>query len=145
MLGPHLTLDFYGCDRKKIADAEFVRKLLDELPAQIGMHKISEPQVLFYPGKSGSFDQGGISAFVIIAESHISIHTFLAQDFASVDIFSCKEFDIAKAEEILMESFGAKRTERKLFNRGLEFPKDVALAAPIVVKQRRKISSKKTR
>tara|TARA_R100000988_G_C3892681_1_gene113574 strand:- start:95 stop:565 length:471 start_codon:yes stop_codon:yes gene_type:complete len=46
----------------------------------------------------------GYSAFVMIAESHISIHTFPELKYASFDCYSCKDFDEKKVIEIL-ESF----------------------------------------
>jgi len=145
-LGPHLTLDLYGCSKRKLTDFSFIYKILDELPSLIGMNKISEPSVSFFSGnplgKKDSFDQGGISAFVLIAESHIAIHTFAAQDFASVDIFSCKHFDVEKAEKYLVRAFDAKRVEKNLFDRGKEFPKNIELAKPIVVEERKEISRK---
>jgi len=136
MFGPHLTLDLYGCNKKKISDANFIFNLLDELPELIDMHKISEPQIMIYPGKPNSFDKGGVSGFVIIAESHIAIHTFVEQEYASVDIFSCKSFDVKKTEEILVDKLEAKKVEKNLIMRGREFPKDIEKAARVTIKQR---------
>jgi len=133
-------LDCYGCDENKLKDLDFVLKFLDELPTMINMHKIADPYAIHYPGKPDSFDKGGISAMVIIAESHISIHTFPANNYMSVDIFSCKIFDIEKAVEYIIRAFGAKKFEKKILNRGLEFPKDVPKAMKIVKRQREKIN-----
>jgi S-adenosylmethionine decarboxylase len=133
-------LDCYGCHEDKLKDLDFVLKILDELPAMINMHKIADPYAINYPGKPNSFDKGGISAIVIIAESHISIHTFPANNYMSVDIFSCKNFDIEKTIEYITKAFGAKKFEKKILNRGLEFPKDVPKAMKIVNRQREKIS-----
>ncbi len=144
--GPHLTLDLYGCNKKKLMDVSFIYKILDELPSKIGMNKISTPFVSLFSGNPlknpDSFDQGGISSFVLIAESHIAIHTFAAQDFASIDIFSCKKFDIDFAEKYLIKSFDAKKVEKNLFDRGKEFPKKVELAKPIVIEDRKEIRKK---
>jgi len=140
MLGPHLMLDCYGCNENKLKDLDFVLKFLNELPDMIKMHKIADPYAIYYPGKPDSFDKGGISAIVIIAESHISIHTFPANNYMSVDIFSCKIFDIEKAIEYITKAFGAKKFEKKILNRGLEFSKDVPRAMKIVKKQREKIN-----
>jgi len=140
MLGPHLMLDCYGCNENKLKDLDFVLKFLNELPDMIKMHKIADPYAIYYPGKPDSFDKGGISAIVIIAESHISIHTFPANNYTSVDIFSCKIFDIEKAIEYITKAFGAKKFEKKILNRGLEFSKDVPRAMKIVKKQREKIN-----
>lgn len=131
MFGPHLTLDLYSCNQKKLNDVEFVFKLLNELPDFIGMNKISKPQVLKYHGKKNSFDKGGISGFVLIAESHISIHTFVEQKYASVDIFSCKDFDVKRSQQFLMEKLEAKHAEKHFIMRGREFPKELEMAKPV--------------
>ena len=88
MLGPHLTMDLYGCDAHALSSKELIYVMLDELPGLLKMRKITKPQILPYGGTKGTFDRGGISAFVIIATSHISIHTFVRQRYASIDIFS---------------------------------------------------------
>jgi len=139
MFGPHLMLDCYGCNEKKLRDFNFVLKFLNDLPDLIGMHKIAEPHAINYSGKPNSFDKGGISAVVIIVESHISIHTFPSYNYMSVDIFSCKDFDVNKAVNFIIKAFEVKKVEKKLLNRGLEFPKEVSKAIKIVEKQREKI------
>jgi len=137
MFGPHLTLDLYGCNEKKLVDKEFIQTILDELPDFIGMHKISQPNVVVHPGNPDSFDKGGISAFILIAESHISIHTFRGYGFVSVDMFSCKKFDVKKAVKYLVEKFEAKKVEKNLLMRGREFPRDLEKAKEIVLKSRK--------
>lgn len=141
MFGPHLTLDLYHCSTKKLKDVDFVRKFLLDFPEFIGMHRISEPQITEYEGRPGSFDKGGISAFVLLAESHVSIHTFPADGFASVDIFSCKEFDVSKAQEFLMKAFEAKKAEKNFLIRGKEFvkhyPRSVSKSKKIVYRERK--------
>ena len=140
MFGPHLTLDLYSCDEAKLSDTKFIYNILDQLPNFIDMTKISEPSVIFHEGNPKSFDKGGISAFVIIAESHISIHTFRGYGFASVDIFSCKPFDVKKAQEYLIEKFGAKKAEKHVISRGREFPKDAEKVNNIMIKERKSFS-----
>ncbi len=141
MFGPHLTLDLYGCDKKKLIDKNFVFSVLIELPELIGMHRISEPQVTIYNGNPESFDAGGISAFVLIAESHITIHTFAKDGFASVDIFSCKDFDTQKATDFIVGKFHAEKIEKNIIERGKDYvkhyPNDVMQANEIVQRQRR--------
>ena len=145
MFGPHLTLDIYGCNPEKLSDDKFIYNLLDELPELIGMHKISKPNVTFFSGNPNSFDKGGVSAFVLITESHITIHTFIADGFASVDIFSCNQFDVDKATRHLMEKLEGNKVERNFIERGKEFvkhyPKDVKKAKAIVMTQRPKFKA----
>ena len=138
--GPHLALDLYGCSKKKISDKKFIYKLLDELPDLIGMKKISRPNAVFYEGSEGTFDKGGVSGFVLIATSHITIHTFIEQEHAFVDIFSCKNFDVDKATDYLMKNLEAKRGDKNLLQRGLEFPKSIPVVQNFVKVERKEVA-----
>ena len=135
--GPHLTLDLSSCNKNVLNDKEKIYDMLDKLPALIGMTKISEPNVIHYPGKEGSFDKGGVSAFVLIAESHITIHTFVEQGYAFVDIFSCKPFELDSAEEFFVKNLEAGKVDKRIFDRGIEFPKSVAVVKNIVKRERK--------
>lgn len=137
MFGPHLTLDLYNCNKKRLLDLNLIYKILDELPNLINMHKIFPPQAMVQGPNPKTFDKGGISGFVLIAESHISIHTFVAQEFASIDIFSCKNFDIDKTISYLVDKFEAQKIEKHIISRGKEFPKDLEKAKAIVVRSRK--------
>jgi len=122
--GPHLTIDASQCDAEKLKDHTFVYDILDQLPTAIGMTKIMPPYVVTY--REGKVPEDwGISGFVMIAESHISIHTFPDKDYVFIDMFSCREFDIDKALDILISAFGAKRVTTNIVQRGLEFPRDM--------------------
>lgn len=138
--GPHLTLDLYYCNRKKISDLKFIYEILDELPEFIDMKKISPPSVVYYEGSEGTFDRGGVSGFVLIATSHITIHTFSEQEHVFVDIFSCKNFDVEKAERYLIEKFEAKKVDKNLFMRGLEFPKSIPVVKKFIKKERNQLT-----
>ncbi|MEM7825436.1 MAG: adenosylmethionine decarboxylase [Candidatus Aenigmatarchaeota archaeon] len=140
MFGSHLTLDLYGCKEEKLFDLNFIYKILDELPNLIGMRKISSPQLVLHKGNPNSFDKGGISGFILIAESHISIHTFIGYGFASIDIFSCKEFNEKEVENYLVKVFQAKKVEKNQLERGREFPKEVETAKRILLKERKLFS-----
>ncbi len=120
--GLHLTLDGYGCDKAKIADINLIFQVLDRLPTAIGMSKITTPYVIPYDGK-GKLEDWGISGFVMIAESHMSIHTYPEQGYITADIYSCKHFDVDKAVNFLAKAFGIREMERNEVVRGLKFPR----------------------
>ena len=121
--GPHLTLDLYDCDKEKLGDYTYVHLLLDEMPEMLGMHKFSSPHLTKIPVQKGSFDKGGLTGFVILVESHLSIHTFPSERFASFDIFSCKKFDEGKATSYLVTKFDAGKVETNRLERGRDFVK----------------------
>ena len=62
----------------------------------------------------------GVSGFVIIAESHISVHTFPDRNYLNVDVFSCKEFDIENAKKEVKSMFQIDKLECWILDRGLE-------------------------
>jgi len=86
--GVHLMLDGYGCDRSKLEDINFISSFLDEYPTEMDMTKIMPPYVFRYNGSVP--EDWGVSGFVLIAESHISIHTFPEKRYLSLDMFSCQ-------------------------------------------------------
>ncbi|MEM5772093.1 MAG: adenosylmethionine decarboxylase [Candidatus Aenigmatarchaeota archaeon] len=139
MFGPHLMLELYNCN-ENISKREVIEKFLLELPEIIDMHKISEPIIIEYSGRDGSFDKGGFSGIILIAESHITIHTFNAQKYATIDIFSCKDFDTSKAENYVKDLFKPEKIERNFVMRGKEFPKEISHAIKIIKRQRNKKS-----
>ena len=94
----HLIIDGYGSNVEILKDEEFIYRLLDQYPAEIGMTKISSPVVVRYTG-----DDWGISGFVMIAESHINFHTFVERCYVNIDVFSCKDFDTERAVKDLSE------------------------------------------
>ncbi|MFH0714167.1 MAG: adenosylmethionine decarboxylase [Candidatus Diapherotrites archaeon] len=114
--GPHLTIDGYHCDVKKLKDFDFVYKILNDLPDKIGMTKIMLPYVVKWKDKGSTVD--GISGFVMIAESHVSIHTFPQTNYITADVYSCKEFDTEKAVEYFRKAFGIREMEVNLVKRG---------------------------
>ena len=119
--GLHITIDASKCDKQKLASYSLVYDVLNTLPSKIGMTKMTLPYVAKWLDK---FSDGtpGISGTVMIAESHISIHTFPDQDYVFMDIFSCREFETQKAIKFLLGAFGARKHTINTFKRGLDFP-----------------------
>lgn len=137
MFGPHLMIDAYGCDKAKLEDLGLVASILDELPPAIDMTKIMPPYVFRYSGEVP--EDWGVSGVVLIAESHISIHTFPEKGYLSFDMFSCREFDVDYATDYIVREFGAQRFERQLVSRGREFPRSLGRAARIATEERERL------
>ena len=123
----HLILDGYSNNRKLLHDEDHLRNWLENYPARIGMNRISPPYVLRYVGLNPV--DWGISGFVFIAESHISLHTFVERGYVNVDIFSCKDFDADKAIEELRDVFQLFKLRTTLIDR--EWPPEVAATGPV--------------
>jgi len=115
----HLIIDGYGGDVNKMWDQELVRNFLIDYPSTLGMTRITEPKVLEYHGPREK--DAGVSGFVIIAESHISIHTFPLRNYVNIDIFSCKSFDNYLALDDARHLFSLSEVKTWLLDRGLEW------------------------
>lgn len=120
--GLHLTLDGYGGPKEKLADIKLVKRVLNQLPQLLRMHKISPVRVIWYDGGKNHQDCGA-SGFVMIAESHISIHTFSEKGFLTADVYSCKPFDTEKTIEFFKKEFELKDLEINVVKIGLKFPR----------------------
>lgn len=100
----HLVVDGFVGDPTRISTIEPIFDLLNSLPDQIGMTKIIQPYVFRYHGVVP--EDWGITGMVIIAESHISIHTFPEHKRFHMDVFSCKPFDSEQALQIIDDALG---------------------------------------
>lgn len=120
--GSHFTLDGYKGDRHKLDSEQTVSLCLNELPELLGMHKLAKPEVYFAPAND-SKDCGGWSGFVVIAESHISVHTFPKRGFVSIDVYTCKGgIDTKYIINYFKEKFGFKEVETHFITRGTKYP-----------------------
>jgi S-adenosylmethionine decarboxylase len=120
--GEHLMIDGYDGDAAKLDDQNLILNCLNELPLKVGMNILAAPSVYKAPG-NGKKDPGGWSGFVVINESHISIHTFPKKGFVSCDIYSCRNgMDQEFIINYFKSLFDLKNIEKNFVKRGLEYP-----------------------
>src|SRR5688572_4334076 len=111
-LGRHLLLELFDCDADALNNLEAVKGALIEAAKRA---QATIVDVVFH-----EFNPFGISGVVVIAESHLSIHTWPEYRYAAVDIFSCG--DVLQPEiaaSYLVEQFGAERTSVVEMQRGM--------------------------
>lgn len=100
-LGRHFLLELKDCDRVLLNDLDTLRQLLREAAVACGAEILSDSFHRFSPQ--------GVSGVVIIAESHIFIHTWPEYGYAAVDIFTCgNRVKPEIATQYLVEKLGAK-------------------------------------
>jgi S-adenosylmethionine decarboxylase len=119
--GPHLTLDLKGCPREVLENYKLHFDYLKKLPEMIGMTPITQPYVFPYSGLVS--EDKGITGIVIIAESHLSIHSFEDKGYTFIDMFSCKDFDVDAAIKYTIELFKPQSYDMNLVKRGKDFPR----------------------
>lgn len=81
-LGKHVILELMDCERARLCDRDFLRTTLLAACRAAGATIMGDSFHTFTP-----YD--GVSGVIIIAESHLSIHTWPEYNYAAVDIFAC--------------------------------------------------------
>lgn len=120
--GVHIMLDGYDADGPVMRDEAALTALLQALPGEMGMHPICDPLVVKV-GPNCAKDPGGLSGFVMIAESHISFHTFPARRFVTMDLYTCRTAtDVDAVVARLCTAFGLTDVEVHVQRRGLRYP-----------------------
>ncbi len=116
--GVHLTLDGYGGDVALLNSMDGVFRCLQELPGHLHMRTITTPYVVRV-GSNETKDPGGLSGFVMIAESHISIHTFPDDKFVSIDVYTCQnQLDSQAVIKYFTDAFKLAEVETNEIVRG---------------------------
>jgi S-adenosylmethionine decarboxylase len=115
-LGFHLLIEFWGCDHGILNDVGEIENLMDEAAVASGATIVDS---VFH-----RFNPHGVSGVVVIAESHLAIHTWPEYGYAAVDLFTCgRDVDRWKAYESLKKSLAPQTTSTKEIIRG-EVPGD---------------------
>ena len=106
----HLLLELYRCEREKLNDESFLRCILNRAA------KLANATVLNLI--SNKFDPQGVTAIALLAESHISIHTWPESSYSAVDIFTCGQNMMPElASQYLIESLMAKEHSLRVIER----------------------------
>ena len=112
-VGHQIVLDLYDCARERLDSVDVVRTALIQTARAIGVTIV---EAVFH-----KFSPWGVSGVVVIAESHLAIHTWPERRYAAVDIFTCgSSVDVHRATRYLQRVFQAERVVKKEFRRGSE-------------------------
>lgn len=110
-LGRHILAEYYDCDSHVLNDLQLVENSMKEAAVRAGSTIVDSVFRRFAPH--------GISGVVVIAESHLAIHTWPEYGYAAVDLFTCGEnVDPWIAYEYLKGVFNSREAECKELPRG---------------------------
>ena len=105
-LGRHLLVELQDCNRELLDDLGFIREAMIQAAVDCGATVLGESFHRFSPQ--------GVSGVVVIAESHLSIHTWPEHGYAAVDVFTCgTSVTPETAAETLIEKLVAKTTPKR--------------------------------
>ena len=106
----HLLLELYKCDCEKLNDESFLRCILNRAS------KLANATVLNLI--SNKFEPQGVTAIALLAESHISIHTWPESNYSAVDIFTCGQNMLPElASQYLIETLRAEEHFLRIIKR----------------------------
>lgn len=115
-------IDGYGGDEALLDSKAVVQSCLENLPIKMGMNKLAPPVVYHAPANDVK-DPGGWSGFVVIAESHISVHTFPKRKFVSIDVYTCRAgLDVEAIKDFFQKAFELAELEVQFVKRGTRYP-----------------------
>lgn len=111
MSGTEWLVEAFGCDSEALADEGKLRSLLDALIAGLCLHPVGEPLWHRFP------KPGGITAMVLLAESHLAVHTFPEHGSLTLNLFCCRsrgewDFSGCLEREFNAEHVRVRRLER---------------------------------
>ena len=106
----HILIELYRCDFEKLNDESFLRCALNRAA------KLAKATVLNLI--SNKFEPQGVTAIALLAESHISIHTWPESNYSAVDIFTCGQNMLPElASQYLIEALKAEEHSLRIIQR----------------------------
>jgi spermidine synthase len=120
--GKHIIIDAFECDADLLDNKEYLKLLLLQAAKDNGMHVLS---TYFHP-----FHPQGVTGVIVLSTSHISIHTWPEERYASLDFYTCGEHDPEFQAESLLNGLSSKKALIYSISRGvsgpqLVFPKEI--------------------
>ncbi|RMH62847.1 MAG: adenosylmethionine decarboxylase [Calditrichaeota bacterium] len=111
ILGRHLLLELYDCANDFLNDPAKIENGLQQVILAIGATAV---QSVFH-----RFEPIGVSGVIVLAESHLTIHTWPEYRYAALDLFTCdSRIDYNQAEAAFKALFKAGRSEKTELKRG---------------------------
>ncbi len=107
--GDHLLIEFWGA--KRLDNIDVLRDALESSAAAAGATLLHSHYHCFG-------NAGGISGVSLLAESHITIHTWPERGFAAIDIFMCGNCDPSDCLPTLIHVFDPEEVQTRIFHRG---------------------------
>lgn len=109
-VGIHVLGNLYGCPKEFLEKVEIVRSIL--------WKTITESKFTAVGESFHQFEPTGATGVILLAESHISIHTWPEKNFAAVDIFTCgEETHAEQGFDLLCSYLKPERIEKSVIRR----------------------------
>ena len=119
----HILFTLYECDADRLNDRIYIENVLYETALECG--------ATFLNTVSHQFEPQGVTAVTLLAESHISIHTWPEKRMAVCDIFTCGDCNPLPGFDYMTNRFNAGHTVHKEYDRPFDIKPTVPLRKPV--------------
>ena len=116
MIGSEWVVEAYGCDPVRLADLGALRALFDAMVTELALHPVGEALWHTFPAP------GGITGMLLLAESHLTVHTFPEHASLCLNLFCCTPRDRWDWEGRLASLVGATRVSVRMVERQYAAP-----------------------
>lgn len=114
--GYHLMLELFGCDQEKINSRKFLHNLVKGAVKAVGLTNLGS--------RFHQFDPQGVTGFTLLAQSHISFHTWPEFGYLVLDIFTCGDQQQAdRLADHFLEKLQPDRISRQVVRKGYKYPR----------------------
>lgn len=110
--GEALAVDAYGCDAARLRSSEALSAVFDAVVGELALRPLAPARWHAFPGA------GGVTGFLLLAESHLAVHTFPERGFAAFDLYCCRPREPWPWSERLAALLGASRVTVRRLVRG---------------------------
>lgn len=109
--GIEWIVDAFGCRAEALGDRRVVTALLNRVVESAELHVVSTAEHVFE-------GPGGVTAMYLLAESHLTIHTFPESGIATLNLYCCRPRPAQDWQRLIIESLGATRVTIREVRRG---------------------------
>ena len=124
IIGKHAVYSLYGC--KGLNNHSHIKKTILEAVVNCGATFIKDQEHSYSEPMEHCFTPVGYSLSFILAESHVSCHSWPQYNFIYVDVFGCGNIDISKFTDTLLSGFDPDMTTIQELNRSVDPENDLA-------------------
>ena len=118
--GFQLLLDLYDCKKGACDDLCLCYDFLEEIVRVLKVEPQSPPFIFRTDGQRYP-DKAGLSGWVPLVESGGQLHTLTPKDFISIDVYSCRSFDLEAVKAFVRRVFAPRRIDEQFVERGLDY------------------------
>lgn len=115
MIGRHLLADLWGIEAARLRDAALLRACLVDAAKVCGLTPVAAPVMYEFPG-------GGVTGFILLSESHLSLHSYPEKGYLALDLFTCGKADPRDGLAVFRGKLQPAREDITVQSRGKEKP-----------------------